>query len=762
MSEVMRPIPFGKMMDWALAEYESQNAIFGVRKDKFYKNTSGKMMELFGEKIASPVGPAAGPNSQLAQNILAAYLAGSRFVELKTVQKMDGAELSACVPRPCINAEDECYNVEWSTELTVPQAFDEYVKAWFAIRVLAKELGISDRKDFAYNMSVGYDLEGIKGEKIDRYIEGMKDASSTQVWGECTGWLRENIDRFQNVTMADVEAYESRVCSSITLSTLHGCPPEEIERIARYLLEEKGVHTYVKCNPTLLGYQFARDLLDSMGYGYITFDDHHFNNDLQYGDAVAMFRRLRAFAAEKNLAFGVKITNTFPVQIKRNELPGEEMYMSGRSLYPLSLSVAARLSKDFDGELPISYSGGADAFNIRELFQLGVQPITVATTILKPGGYERLKQLATELEPLIGSAGKIDAAALEKLAAHVAENENHRKEKREVASRKTDSALPLFDCFKAPCSEGGCPINQQIPQYLKEVGDGNYGRAFDIIAIDNALPSLTGAICNHPCQTKCTRLDYDSSLEIRGAKRMAANHAQKAYIDGLTPPPLRTKKRAVVVGAGPAGVAVALFLRRNGVGVTVLEKREEPLGIVKYVIPGFRISSEEMERDYQMSRAMGVEYVFGVDEKIDVQALKEEYDFVILATGAWKEGASPVKEGYENMRDALEFLLESKKNDCKVELGASVAVIGGGDVAMDCARAAKRAPGVEKVVVVYRRTMDFMPAEPEEIRLAKEDGVEFMELLGPASCNAKTLVCEKMVLTEWDETGRRGIASSGD
>lgn len=763
MSEIMRPIPFGQLMDWAREEYQSQQSIFGIHEKKFYHNTSGKTMKIFGEEISSPIGPAAGPNSQLAQNIIASYLAGSRFIELKTVQIMDGEELSACVPRPCINAEDECYNVEWSTELTVPNAFNEYVKAWFAIRVLAKELGISDKKDFAYNMSVGYDLEGIKSEKVDNYIEGMKDASSSDMWKECTDWLSQNISSFKNVTMEDVNAYTPEICNSITLSTLHGCPPDEIERIARYLLEEKQVYTYVKCNPTLLGYDFARNLLDSMGYGYISFDDHHFNADLQFDDAVSMFQRLLDLAKEKDLAFGVKITNTFPVDIKRGELPGDQMYMSGRSLYPLSLNVASKLSTAFNGKLPISYSGGADAFNIDALFSTGIQPITVATTILKPGGYERLDQLATILEPSMKEEwGGIDVAALQKLADNVAQDENHLKEKRYVGSRKTKSPLPLYDCFKAPCSDGGCPIEQQIPQYLKEVAAGNYKKAFDIIAIDNAVPSVTGTICNHNCQAKCTRLDYDESLHIRSAKLMASKNAQQDFINAIKAPALRTDKKAVVIGAGPAGIAAALYLRRNGVSVTVLEKRDEPFGIVRYVIPDFRIPQEAMERDFQMSKAMGVDYQFGYDKEIDVQALKKEYDFVILAVGAWKEGSSPVREGYEHMRDALEFLEESKVKNCAMDLGKQVAVIGGGDVAMDCARSAKRAPGVEKVVIVYRRTMDFMPAEHEEIQLAKDDGVEFMELLGPASCNPKTLVCEKMILTDWEASGRRGVSSTGE
>ncbi len=761
MSEIMRPMPFGQLMTWAMTEYRAEGRVFGVRKEKFFKNDSGTEMEIFGTSIPSAIGPAAGPNSQLAQNIIAAYLAGSRFVELKTVQKMDGKELRDCVPRPCIKAEDECYNVEWSTELTVPQAYAEYVKAWVAIHALGKELGLSDKTDFVFNQSAGYDLDGIKTEKIDSYIEGMKNAAGRPDFEEAVQWLKDNADLFETFTAADAAAIPAGVSNSVTLSTLHGCPPQEIERISKYLLEEKKVHTFVKCNPTLLGYETARRLLDEMGFTYVSFDEHHFNDDLQYGDAVAMLGRLMEYAKERGLSFGVKITNTFPVEITKKELPGEEMYMSGRALFPLSINVAQKLAQDFDGKLPISYSGGADAFNIEDIYKTGIRPITVATTILKPGGYERMKQLAAKLAPMLKREWDgIDKAALTKLATTLPTREFYRKEKRTVGSRKTESPLGLFDCFMAPCRDGGCPIGQQVPEYLKMVCMEEYGKAFDIIAIDNAAPGVTGEICNHNCQSKCTRMDYDESLHIRASKRMASEKAQKAFTDKISAPALKTDKKAVVIGAGPAGIAAALFLRRNGVAVTVLEKREKPFGIVQYVIPAFRISDDAMQRDYQMAVNMGVEFQFGV-AGADPAKLKGEYDFVIIATGAWKEGAAAVEKGQELLLDALAFLEESKKNGCNVTLGKRVAVVGGGDVAMDCARAAKRAPGVENVTLVYRRTREFMPASPEEIDLAIADGVDVLELYGPKTYDGKTLTCEVMELSDYDASGRRGIKGTG-
>ncbi len=763
MSEKMSLIPFSKLIEWSLAEYKEKGSVFGVRKEKFYKNNSGTSVELFGETLASPVGPAAGPNSQLAQNIIASYLAGSRFVELKTVQKMDGEELSRCVPRPCINAEDECYNQEWSTELEVPQAFNEYVKAHFALYVLAKEFNISDKKDFSFNMSVGYDLDGIKTAKIDNFIEGMKDASKTPIWKECVEYLKANMSNFKRFNENDLKNISTRISTGITLSTLHGCPPAEIERIAKYLLDEKKVNTFIKCNPTLLGYEFARKLMDDMGYSYIAFDDHHFKNDLQYGDAVSMITRLMDYAKERNLKFGVKLTNTFPVQKKNNELPGDEMYMSGRSLFPLTISLAKKLSVEFNGKLRISFSGGADAFNIVDIFNAGIYPITVATTILKPGGYERIKQMATELEPHL--SGKFYGVNVEKvsfLADNVINNKDNLKSARPVGSRKTKSKLPLFDCYKAPCKDGGCPIQQQIPEYLSLVGAKKYKEALNVILTDNSSPAVLGVLCDHQCQHKCTRLDYEESLHIRSAKRHAVVNAMDEYIENQKKTPIITPKKAVVIGAGPGGVSVAYFLRRNGMQVKVLEKREKPYGIVKYVIPEFRISDKMIERDYNLAVSAGVEFEFGVNENYDIKKLKKEYDFVILATGAWLEPKAPFKDGADNLFNALKFLGDAKASDLNLDLGKRVAVLGGGSVAMDCARSALRCPGVEESIIVYRRTADFMPAEPEEKELALSEGVKFAELLSPLSYDGKTLKCEVMKLGERDSSGRRSVESTGE
>lgn len=447
MSDIMKSIPFGQLMEWILNEYKKTGQVFGIQKA--YVADQSKTIEIFGRKLENPVGPAAGPHTQLAQNLVAAYVAGARFFELKTVQKMDGQELSACIPKPCIVAEDEAYNCEWSTELYVPQAMEEYIKGWILIHVIAKEFGLGSPDGFQFNMSCGYNLEGIKDKKIDDFIEGLKDAGDTAIFKECKQWLLEHISLFEHVTKEDVEAIPAKVCNSITLSTMHGCPPQEIENIVRYLLKEKHINTYVKCNPTLLGYEFVRKAMDDLGYDYMAFTDFHFKDDLQYEDAVPMLKRLLETASQEGLSFGVKLTNTFPVDIKRQELPGEEMYMSGKALFPLSISVASRLAESFDGKLPMSFSGGADQKNIDQIVDCGIWPVTVATVLLKPGGYKWMTKIAEKADSCeIGKCGEVQVETLKKLAEDSLTDAHYQKTVKKAAAKQTEEKSPLLDCLK--------------------------------------------------------------------------------------------------------------------------------------------------------------------------------------------------------------------------------------------------------------------------------------------------------------------------
>ncbi|TGE34558.1 putative selenate reductase subunit YgfK [Desulfosporosinus sp. Sb-LF] len=753
MSDKMELIPFKKLIHWVISEYKQNKTIYGIPETKFYRKADDKHIQLFGEVLDTPVGPAAGPHSQLAQNIIASYLSGSRFFELKSVQIMDELE----IPKPCILAEDECYNTEWSTELPIMGAFDEYVKAWFVLHVLQKELFKQSDRRFMFNMSVGYDLKGIQSPKVDQFVEGLKDASKTDIFKECQAALLEELGNFETVDREFVEGISPNICSSITLSTMHGCPPAEIEAIIKYLLSEKKLHTFVKMNPTLLGYQYVRDTFDKMGYNYIELKEESFTHDLQFDDGVAMLRRLKAFALDHKKDFGVKMSNTLPVRIGKSELPGEEMYMSGRALYPLTINLALKLASEFDGDLKISYSGGADAFNIERIFATGIRPITVATTLLKPGGYQRFKQLAEILDSQLDNmeSSKLDVEKLKSLAESAFDDANHLKEKRDIINRKTELKLPITDCFIAPCAVG-CPIEQDIPEYIRLVGEKRYEEAFDVVVSKNPLPFITGTICTHNCMTKCTRLDYDESVHIRGQKLVAAQNGYEGYMKKISTPSSKSSAKVGIIGAGPSGLAAAYFLAKAGLDVTVFDKREKAGGTVEYVIPDFRISREAINKDIELIRKMGVKFEFGINPNFSVTDYKAKgFNYVYLAIGAGKTNALDIKGDTEKVMGAIPFLETYNTNRDSLKLGKNVAVVGGGNSAMDAARAALRVKGVENVYIIYRRTKEYMPADKEELHFATEDGVIFKELLAPISLTEGVLKCQTMELGQPDASGRR-------
>ena len=751
MSEKMYPLSIAELLGRMTEEYKTTGSVFGV--SAAFNAPEDKYLPVFGERLETPIGPAAGPHTQMAQNIIAAYFAGARFFELKTVQIMDGEELAKCIARPCIKADDEGYNCEWSTELTVPQAYEEYVKAWCVLKVISKAYGLGDPDGFVFNMSVGYDLAGIKSGKIDSFIEGLKDASDRPIFSECKAALKEYFPELSD----RIDGISPRVCRSVTLSTLHGCPPDEIERIATYLLTEKGLNTFVKCNPTILGYADARAILDKAGFDYVAFDEHHFNEDLQYDDAVAMFHRLIALADEKGLEFGLKLSNTFPVDVKNNELPSGEMYMSGRSLFHLTIEMARRFSEEFGGKLRISYSGGADQFNLLWLFASGIWPITMATTILKPGGYARFKELAELISYAKYSA--FSGTSTEEIANcrdEFCAAEHFKKPIKPMPSRKSDETVPLFDCYMAPCS-GGCPIHQDIPEYIRLTDKEMYKEALDVITQKNPLPFITGTICSHRCMTKCTRNFYDIPVSIRGWKLRAAERGYDGLMAELKAPAAVGGKVAVI-GGGAAGLSAAYFLARAGIQVDVFEKDAKAGGIVRNVIPSFRISEEAIDKDIALIEKMGAKIHTSTPAPSIAELKSRGYDTVIFAVGAYKAQDTGVSG---NVMNVIDFL-RACKDGTVANTGRAVAVVGGGNTAMDAARAAKRISGVDKVTIVYRRTKKYMPADEEELKEAIADGVEFAELLAPKAQADGKLSCDVMKLGEPDASGRRRPEPTGE
>jgi putative selenate reductase len=766
MSDRMNVQSLEVLLDWILKEYEANQTIFGIHRSLFYTprpDAPYATLNLFGHHLATPIGPGAGPHTQLAQNIVCAWLSGGRFIELKTVQIMDELE----IPRPCIEMEDEGYNVEWSQELKLEQSASEYVKAWVLIHVLRRMLGFEGRAPCGtiFNMSVGYNLEGIQHPRMTRFMDRLQDAS-TEI-AEMQAVLEDKFPQFAGLDIP------TRLTNNVTLSTMHGCPPDEIEAIAKYLMEERGLHTTVKLNPTLLGKSEVMHILhDRLGFREIHIPDAVFDHDLQYDRAVELIKSLKAVAAQQNLSSGVKLSNTLAMANHKGLLPGDEMYMSGRALYPITMNLFNKLAHEFDGTpstgsgqgLNVSYSAGADAFNLTNILAAGARPVTTVSDLLKPGGYSRMRQYLEMLEADMQRLGvdSLDELAADKLAnlereaARALEEPRYKKEYHPYGLPKVESGLGLFDCTAAPCVER-CAIRQDVPEYAWLIAQGEYDQALTVILARNPLPGVTGYACNHLCQTRCTRNNYDEPVAIRALKRFAAHvGAQRAAPWQADKP---SGKRAAIIGSGPSGLAAACVLALHGVDVTVYEAKGRAGGMLSSAIPPFRLPAAVVEEDIERIKTLGakIELNHPITEPPEV-LLTQGFDAVYVATGMQKDARLGIEgEDGQGVYDALSLLDKVRRGEA-VDLGRRTLVIGGGNSAIDAARTARRL--ADEVTIVYRRTRAEMPAIEEEITEALAEGVTLDELASPTHVILKNgrvaaLECIRNRLGEPGADGRR-------
>lgn len=755
MSDTMKVQPFDILLKSVLNEFTHNQSIFGIHRSLFYtprKDTPYATEDMFGHHLATPIGPAAGPHTQLAQNIICAWLSGGRFIELKTVQIMDELE----IPRPCIDMEDEGYNVEWSQELKLDQSLNEYIKAWALIHILPRLLGFEGEVPFGtiFNMSIGYDLEGIKSPPMTRFMDRLDDASAKI--DEIKMTLQRQFPQFADIKIPP------RLTNSVTLSTMHGCPPDEIERIARYLLEERGLNTLVKLNPTLLGKEAVMRILhDDLEFTEIQIPDAVFAHDLQYDRAVELIKTLKRTAAKRGLYFGVKLSNTLAVANNKKTLPGEEMYMSGRALYPITINLFYKLAHQFDGDLNVSYSGGADALNVTTILAAGARPVTTASDPLKPGGYSRLLQYLENLEGEMRARGvsSLDELArdrltnLERAAADALKDRRYKKSYHPYGLPKVESGLELFDCIAAPCVEQ-CAVHQDVPEYAWLIAKGEYDRALAVILAHNPLPGVTGYICTHLCQTRCTRNNYDEPVAIRALKRFAATHGE-ATISSVK----KSNYKVAVIGSGPSGLAAAYYLALNGVSVTIYEAKDVAGGMLA-IAPTFRLPPTVVQEDIDRITRMGVDIKLSHPITAPPEELTSEgFDAVYVACGFQKDAKLSIEgiEG-EGVFGALDFLERVARGE-KPDLGSRVLVIGGGNTAIDAARTAKRLTG-GPVTVLYRRTQCEMPAEKEELWDLFEEGNCLEELVSPKSVilqdgQLAALKCVRNKLGDPGADGRR-------
>jgi putative selenate reductase len=335
-------------------------------------------------------------------------------------------------------------------------------------------------------MSVGYDLEGIKSDKVTRFLKGMQDASAEieALKKELTG----DLSRFAGIEVP------SCLSDCVTLSTFHGCPADEIESICHYLLTEVGVHVVVKMNPTLLGYGRVCEILnDQLGYTEIHPIEKEFDHDLQWDQALAMMDRLGKVAEGEGLTLGAKFTNTLVVSNHRTFFPKEDrMYMSGQPLYPISLSLALKFREAVGADMSISFSAGIDAQNFADAVASGLTPITTCTDLLRPGGYGRMFKYLKNLEKrmtklsvsdidgyILAAEGAREAGIsdvreaslfnMRKVVERTLSEKRYTKAKNSSVPRKIGSHLVIFDCISCDKCIPVCPNDANFVYELDAV-----------------------------------------------------------------------------------------------------------------------------------------------------------------------------------------------------------------------------------------------------------------------------------------------------
>jgi len=400
----LHPYPFAALIRRAFHELDTQDAIFDLPRKKFATGSARHEMSVnvHGHLAGAPLGPAAGPHTQMAQNIVLGYLGGCRIFELKTVQILDELKIA----RPCIDMQTIGYNVEWSQELKLEQSLEEYVKASMLIEMLiaSGRLGLAPGFErFVFDMSVGYDLAGIQSPAVSAFIDGLKDA--TAVVERLRAEIPEELAELRDLP------FRTRLSDTLTLSTFHGCPPDEIERIIDHLQRVKGLHCVVKLNPTLLGPERLRGLLnDTLGYRDVRVPDSAFVADTRWDQVEAFIPRLAATAEELGLGFGVKFSNTLVCENNRGFFPDSEktMYMSGPPLHVLAMKLVQQFRGRFGDAWPISFSAGIDKKNYPDAVAIGLVPVTVCSDLLQPGGYGRAEAYATELVARMDKVGARD------------------------------------------------------------------------------------------------------------------------------------------------------------------------------------------------------------------------------------------------------------------------------------------------------------------------------------------------------------------
>jgi len=311
---------------------------------------------------------------------------------------------------------------------------------------------------------------------------------------------------------------------------------------------------------------------------------------------------------------------------------------------------------------------------------------------------------------------------------------------------------------KAACKEA-CPIHTNVPGYLTLIAEGKFQQAYELIRRTNPLPAVCGRVCYHPCEEACNRGQVDDALAIAGLKRFAADQIDIEKLE--IPRIIKVGKRIAIIGSGPGGLAAANDLALLGYDVTIFEALPEPGGMLRVGIPDYRLPKNILRREIDYIQRLGVEIKTStkVGEQISLEDLRESYDAIFIAIGAHQSLKLGIPaEDVPGVIHGVNFLRDVNMGQ-RIEVGERVAVIGGGNVAIDASRVARRL-GASSVTIVYRRSRQEMPATPAEVEAAEAEGIEIMFLITPTRIIAENgkvskMECIRMKLGKPDASGRR-------
>lgn len=713
-------MPVERLLEHMLRELEMSSTVFGVTPG--FRGGQGGVDTPEG-RAESPLGVAALPHTQTAQGLAAGYVAGARVFEIPSPWAGDGvpARFQVQVGRSVLHRAG-MGRTSWETRR------DETVRGAFFIRLLARELGLGTAEGAVFLLDVSGAREVLAG-RYDAYLDGLADASSLEVWSQCRDAALNHLDLAGNLDKGYVEGISPKISRWVSLTPRPGDTVDEVIRAGRALLD-RGQSVSLKMDGSSLEKEGLLKILNALGEDCQVDEGRR---SLTWSQMVEAAKALREEASQRGAYFGLNLSGAVAVERGR--------WLTGPASAQAGLALAELACRDLPG-VPAVYAGGVDAFTARSLVTAGLGPVLAGTTLLKPGGFLRLKQMAKGVAAAEGPScpdGRQLAALREKTWDNAL---------REAAGpfqwKKLPGKAPMLDCFAAPCA-GGCPFGLDVTGYLRLMSDGRFRDALQVILDRDPLPNITGAICPAPCADHCTRLFYDEAIDLRGSEGYCAQAAWQDLLPRLEPAPPLIGQRVAVIGGGPAGMAAAFLLARRGVPVTLFEQNDRLGGAVDRYIPEFRVSRRDIDRDSQLLRLMGVDVRLNTRAPAAEKVRQMGYSHVAVAIGASVPALAAV-EGVQPM-DALTYLAGCKESDDTFAQLGQVVVLGDGDTAMDVARVALRRGSGVTVVSVHAFSQ--MKAQGETYQAAAREGAGFLFGCKAVAWDGETVTLEEV------HTGKR-------